>query len=146
MKYFYWVTFLFIESSFWGWHVSTIFCNLFYVYLFLGKTTYYFLKKIPLTENVSEKHISNTSSGVLCTICGCCHQKLCHIFFDWQHLWWIHRLYTGMVDRFYFQLYNITTMVCISTRFESQNLSLYPLQYQSFTINFLENPIQCCSV
>ena len=22
-----------------------------------------------------------------------CHQKLCHIYFDWQHLWWIHRLY-----------------------------------------------------
>ena len=22
----------------------------------------------------------------------CCHQKLCHIFLDWQHLWWIHWL------------------------------------------------------
>ena len=28
-----------------------------------------------------------------CTTCRCCHQKLCHIYFDWQHLWWIHRLY-----------------------------------------------------
>ena len=23
----------------------------------------------------------------------CCHQKLWHIYFDWHHLWWIHRLY-----------------------------------------------------
>ena len=23
----------------------------------------------------------------------CCHQKLCHIFFDWQHLWWVQWLY-----------------------------------------------------
>ena len=28
-----------------------------------------------------------------CTSRRCCHQKLCHIYFDWQHLWWIHRLY-----------------------------------------------------
>ena len=28
-----------------------------------------------------------------CTTRRCCHQKLCHIYFDWQHLWWIHRLY-----------------------------------------------------
>ena len=28
-----------------------------------------------------------------CTSRRCCHQKLCHIFFDWQHLWWIHWLY-----------------------------------------------------
>ena len=28
-----------------------------------------------------------------CTLCWCCHQKLCHISLAWQHLWWIHQLY-----------------------------------------------------
>ena len=27
------------------------------------------------------------------TLRWCCHQKWCHIFLDWHHLWRIHRLY-----------------------------------------------------
>ena len=34
-----------------------------------------------------------------CTTRRCCHQKLCHICFDWQHLWWIHRLYQRISNK-----------------------------------------------
>ena len=42
-----------------------------------------------------------------CTSRRCCHQKLCHIFFDWQHLWWIHRLYKWQLIKVRFYFLNI---------------------------------------
>ena len=38
---------------------------------------------------IVEIECSNSKMG---TLCQCCHQKLCHISIDWQHLWWIHWL------------------------------------------------------
>ena len=50
----------------------------------------------------SPQWTSSLDTGfILCTICGCCHQKLCHISLDWQHLWWKHRLYTGLMQWIY---------------------------------------------
>ena len=45
----------------------------------------------------SQFHIKKGTEN--CTRRRCCHQKLCHIYFDWQHLWWIHRLYKYQTNK-----------------------------------------------
>ena len=47
-------------------------------------------QKLTIVKGLMEKRMES------CTICGCCHQKLCHISLDWQNLWRIHRLYTAL--------------------------------------------------
>ena len=67
------------------------------VYIFIFLTGRFFRMYLILwivSWNSFEKHVSNkTFWKKMGTLRRCCHQKLCHISLDWQHLWWIHRLY-----------------------------------------------------
>ena len=66
------------------------------------------------------------------TICQCCHQKLCHISLDWQHLWWIHWLYNwiplkqGKTFAVYFNFNMIISMSFLLS--EQHMLHLLPAQ------------------
>ena len=50
----------------------------------------------------------------------CCHQKLCHIFFDWQHLWWVQWLYEYQTKIIFDKILIIRNI--IESRYKSERL------------------------
>ena len=66
-----------------------------------------------------------------CTSRLCCHQKLCHIFFDWQHLWWVQRLYVYQTKRVFDKILIIRNIIESRYKYE-RLLSCIPKGFSDF--------------